>query len=291
MGKNRLIILLIIAILLILGAGSALLGHLLGGGQNGGTGSHNGRFLVQEEFDEAMDAVDGQSFGDKGRLTFELFRNGTFVIDGQSGLAWQKSASYRDAAIIRTTDPLPKTYKISVLLGEIDYDLDHIKGLANDPEYTEGPRNENGCYLIAITDEVPTGHYRNDWWHQHRKVVMDVDNNVWGHGMPNPIFMVYFDRSNRLMSFDGRYDEWQQDWEQGVEYEKQQWYRVDLEKTNTHFIFSISDEQGNLLKNAATELENVWHADRNYPDYFVIGDPHENYYQGSFKIKSVTITY
>ena len=284
MGKNGIILLLILAIAGVLTAGVWMLNDLIGGGSGGG---HT--VVVKEEFDKPKEAGDGKNFGDKGQLTFELFRNGTFTIDGNSGYAWQKSNSYRDSAIIRTTDPLPPTYKITVVAGDIDYDLENIAGLANDPEYREGPKNENGFYFIAITETLPDEHYTNDWWHQHRKVVMDVDNNVWGQGMPNPIFMVYFDPSSALVSFDGKANEWQRDWKSGVEYERNKFYRVELEKTPSQFIFSVADENGNLLRKAEIGLSNVWHEDGQHPDYFVIGDPHENYYQGSMKIKSITI--
>ena len=71
---------------------------------------------VREDFTKSTLAVNGKSFGKNNQLTFELFRNGTFVIDGESGHAWQKSKSYRDSAFIRSTNPLSKTYKIMVKL-------------------------------------------------------------------------------------------------------------------------------------------------------------------------------
>lgn len=246
--------------------------------------------LTVEEFDKPVTAVTGNSFGAQNQLTFELFRNGTFAIDGKSGLAWEKSDSYRDSAFIRSTRELPKTYKISIVVGEIDYNLEKIAKLPKDYEYPEGPQGENGCYLIAITDEKPSGHHTNIWWHQHRKLVIDVDNNVWGHGMPNPVFMVYFDRSNRLMSFDGQRNEWLSDWRKAVTYDASAWYTVEVEKTRTHFILTVRDEKGKLLKQGKVKLEEVWHADGSRPDYFVVGDPHENYYQGSVKIKSIAFT-
>jgi hypothetical protein len=244
---------------------------------------------VVEDFRRPIQAVSGQSFGKEKQLTFELFRNGTFLVDG-SGTAWQRSDSYRDSAFIRSTDPLPATYKITVVAGEIDYNLDKIEKLPQDPEYPEGPKNENGCYLIAITDEKPTGHHTNIWWHQHRKLVIDVDNNVWGHGMPNPVFMVYFDRSNRLVAYDGQSDEWQSEWKKAVSYEPSKWYKIEVEKTKTQYILSVYNQKGKLLKQGRVNAKDLWHADEFHPDYFVVGDPHENYYQGSMKIRSITFT-
>lgn len=249
------------------------------------------RWQVSENFSKAVKAVSGKSFGKDNQLTFELYRNGTFAIDGGSGYAWQKSASYRDSAIIRSTKALPKTYKISIVVGGIDYGLENIAGLPLDPEYSEGPRNENGCYLIAITDTLPAGNHTNLWWHEHRKVAIDVDNNVWGHGMPNPIFMVYFDRDNKLQSFNGKENKWQTAWVKGATYKLNQWYRVEIEKTKTEYILSVLSDTGELLKRASIDLKKVWKADRHHREYFVIGDPHENYYQGSMKIREITIAH
>jgi hypothetical protein len=247
------------------------------------------RRKVFEDFSKPVKAVSGKAFGKEDQLTFELFRNGTFLIDGKSGYAWQRSDSYRDSAIIRSTNPLPETYKISVVVGGIDYGLENISGLPPDPEYKEGPQNENGCYFLTITDPPPTGHHTNTWWHQHRKVVVDVDNNVWGHGMPNPVFLVYFDKENKLVSYDGEENAWQKEWKKAVTYEPGQWYRVEIEKTKRQYIMTIRSESGQLLKTASVDLKKVWRVDEPHKDYFAIGDPHENYYQGSMKIKSITL--
>jgi len=245
---------------------------------------------VIETFSTAIAAVDGQSFGQQGQLTFELDRNGTFVIDGTSGLAWQKSDSYLDSALIRSTSPLSQTYKISVVVGDIDYGLEHLDGLVNDPNYPEGPLNENGFYMLAITDTLPTAPHTNLWWHEHRKVVIDVDNNIWNNGGTNPVFMVYFDLNNNLSSYDGSQDQWIDQWTNAVMYQKNAYYRIEIEKTPQEFIFRAFTEGGQLLKEAKIALNNVWHANGAvYPEYLIIGEPHENYYQGSMKIKEILI--
>jgi hypothetical protein len=219
----------------------------------------------------------------------ELFRGGTFIIEG-SGTAWQLSESYRDSAIIRSTRPLPRTYTIRVVVGAIDYELEHVRRLPRDPAYAEGPETQNGCYLLTITDTAPTEHYMNDWWHRHRKVVIDVDNNVWGSGMPHPIFMVYFDDQNKLVSWDGRKVGWEQAWRKGVEYRPDAWYVVDIQRTDTKYTLSVSDEAGTLLARGSVLLGDVWHATDGSPDYFALGDPHENYYQGSMKVRSISLS-
>ncbi|MBI3618032.1 MAG: hypothetical protein HY210_07445 [Candidatus Omnitrophica bacterium] len=170
---------------------------------NMGQWTHKRRQVI-EDFSKPVKAVSGKSFGKNGQLTFELYRNGIFLIDGKSGYAWQR--------------------------------------------------------------------------------------NVWGHGMPNPVFMVYFDRDNKLVSYDGKGNEWQSDWMKAVAYEQNKWYRVEIEKTKRQYIMSVCSDAGKLLKSASVNLEKVWNADEYHKDYFVIGDPHENYYQGSMKIKEIAVS-
>ena len=244
---------------------------------------------VVEDFLTPIDALNGKKFGKHGQLTFELYRGGTFIIDGKSHYAWQRSDSYRDAAFIRSTKALPKIYKVNMIVGDIDYSLEKILGLPQDPEYPEGPQNENGCYLLVITDEAPVGHHTNIWWHQHRKVVIDIDNNIWGHGMPNPIFMVYLDKDNKLMSYAGKKNEWQDEWKKAIEYDPHSWYKIEIEKTKDKYILTIYNDREKLLKRSEVPLKNIWHEDEYHPDYLIIGDPHENYYQGSMKIKSISL--
>jgi hypothetical protein len=244
-----------------------------------------------EDFTQSMAAQPGKPFGPQGAFTFELHRNGTFIINGHSGYAWEKSDSYKDSAFIRSTQRLPKNYKITITVGDIDYDLDKISGLGQDPEYPEGPPNENGCYLLTITDELPQGHHTNIWWHQHRKVVIDVDNNIWGHGGINPIFMVYFNSDNKLQALDGSDSQWHDQWASALTYDASGWYKVEIQKTNSHFILSVYNKEYKLIKRGIVALKDVWHGGGDYPEYFVVGDPHENYYQGSVKIDQVILDY
>jgi hypothetical protein len=244
-----------------------------------------------ETFARPLAAANGRAFGLQGVFTFSMDQGGTFIIDGKSGFAWQRSDSYKDSAFIRSSQPLPKTYKISVVVGHIDYGLEKLDGLQNDPDFPEGPLNENGCYLLTITDTLPNAPHTNIWWHQHRKLVIDVDNNVWGHGMPNPVFMVYFDKSGRLMAYDGAQNTWQSEWNKAVTYQERAFYRVEVQKTLKEFILRIFMERGQLLKEGRVSLDKVWNEDPWHEDYFAIGDPHSNYYQGSMKIKEISLEY
>lgn len=242
-----------------------------------------------ESFSSPIIARNGSTFRPENKFTFSLDRNGIFIIDGRSGYAWEKSDSYRDSAFIRSTNPLPKTYKLSAVVGDIDFGLEKLSGLQNDPDFPEGPLNENGCYLLTITDELPNAPHTNIWWHQHRKVFIDVDNNVGGFGMPNPIFMGYFDKNNSLVTYDGGLDVWQNDWRAAIHYKENAFYRVEIQKTQKEYILRILSENGQILKEGRVDFDKIWNIEND--EYFVIGDPHSNYYQGSFKIKEISLEY
>jgi len=255
------------------------------------------RFLIQPfskhkivvTFLSPMTIRNGSTLGPEGQFTFSLDQNGTFIIDGTSGVAQEKSDSYRDSAFLRSTNPLPKTYKITAVVGGIDFGLDKIEGLQNDPNFPEGPLNENGCYLLTVTDTLPNAPHINLWWHHHRKVFIDVDNNIWGHGAPNPIFMGYFDKGNSLVTYDGDQNSWQNDWDAAVHYQENTFYKVEIQKTRKEYILRIFSENNQLLKEAKIDLSQIYNED--HEEYFIIGDPHSNYYQGSMKIKEVSMEY
>jgi len=250
---------------------------------------HPYKHTIIEDFSVPLVPRNGSTFGPHGAFTFSLDQNGTFVIDGKSKFAWERSDSYKDSAIIRSTKPLPKRYKISIVVGDIDYGLDKIDGLPNDPNFPEGPQNENGCYLLSITDVLPDLPHINRWWHKHRKLVIDVDNNTGGSGMPNPIFMAYFDEDNTLVTYDGDKRIWQKEWLSAIHYQENTFYKVEIEKTRTEYILRVFSENGRLLKEAKIDFDSVWHQD--HVEYFVVGDPHSNYYQGDFKIKKIILQY
>jgi hypothetical protein len=98
--------------------------------------------------------------------------------------------------------------------------------------------------------------------------------------------MVYFDQLNQLAAWDG--SGWGADWTTAVHYDKSAYYKTEIEKTATDYILSVSKEDGTPIQQATVPISLVWHGnDAYYKEYFALGDPHENYYQGSFKIKSI----
>ena len=174
----------------------------------------------------------GKSFGKDDQLTFELYRNGAFVIDGEVRIRLAKVSELPGfRPLYARQSPCRKLTRSVLLSGVSIMGLENIAGLPQDPEYTEGPHKRER--LLPHRDHGHAAHWppHQPWWHQHRKVAIDVDNNVWGHGMPNPVFMVYFDRDNKLVSYNGKENEWQNAWVKGVTYKLNQWYRVEIEKT------------------------------------------------------------
>jgi len=244
---------------------------------------------LHAEFSNVQEFQNNFQFGSKGWLTSQMFGNGRFEWNQARKTLTQVSENYRDSAMIRSSKPLPKTYRLSVVVGEINYGLENLEGLSKDPDFSEGPLNENGCYLLTITDTPPVEPHTNIWWHHHRKVTVDVDNNVWGHGMPNPIFMAYFNADNRLRTYNAKTKQWGPEWESALHYDPVQYYRITIEKTEDQYKYTLALENGKVLHRIEVPIKEVWR--KNEADYFVLGEPHMNYYQGSLKIKKIHLSY
>jgi hypothetical protein len=148
-------------------------------------------------------------YGEGGWLTVELYgrdsdRDGVPETGGQfvseNGVARLISTRHYDAAIIRSTEPLPLRYRVEVTVGNIrfggardgqwthdgkvnGYDGDEI---ADPWFFRDGdptPRSattQNGVYFLCITDYPRPAPHNNVFIHHHRKVVMDTDNNESG---------------------------------------------------------------------------------------------------------------
>jgi hypothetical protein len=147
--------------------------------------------------------------GQDGWLTIELYgrdenkdgipeSGGRFLVErGQARLV---SARHTDAAILRSTAPLPPRYRVEVTVSGIDfggrgptngYDGDESGGPWRFTDASPAPRSavrENGVYFLCITDYARPAPHNNVFIHHHRKVVMDTDNNtdVWS-SVWNPV--------------------------------------------------------------------------------------------------------
>ncbi len=239
---------------------------------------------VIENFTTPRTFTDGMQFGTCNALTLETEGSPTLAIVNNSYL--QATSNVKsDGFIIRSTNPLPATYKVTVDMGDIDFDL------INQAD------QENGVYLPTIS-VAPGFPNVNQWWHLYRKVHMDIDNNVWGSGGQHPIFFGYYnpdsvtasDPADGQLVYDSSTNSWvliNTKWASAFNYQKNTWYTFELEKTTTNYFFRIYDAISHtLLKEASIPIVNV----RSGPDYLAIGDPHINYYNGSVKIANLRIT-
>ena len=148
------------------------------------------------------------TYGEDGWLTFELYgrdedkdghpeSGGKFINDnGKAKLICQR---HTDAGIIRTTDELPEIYRIEVTVSNVNFGGDQnldgdwnengkFNGYDGDELASPWRMNwwktewleawhENGVYFACITDFANPAPHNNVFWHHHRKVVMDTDNN------------------------------------------------------------------------------------------------------------------
>jgi hypothetical protein len=85
-------------------------------------------------------------------------------------------------------------------------------------------------------------------------------------------------------------DEWTPRWTNALRYDPKEWYRVEIEKTDRQFILSVYSSGGDLLKRGKVDIKDVWRG-QGQGEYFVVGEPHENYYQGSMRIDTLKLNY
>ncbi len=239
---------------------------------------------VIENFATSKTFTDGMEFGTCNALTAETIGGARLMIVNNSYLQASSTAK-GDGFIIRSTNPLPSTYKLTVDMGDIDFDLTDIAD------------EENGVYLPTITT-VPGRPTTNDWWHLNRKVHIDVDNNMWGSGGVHPVFIGYYnpsttsadDPADGQLVFNKDTNSWipiNSNWASAFNYQKNTWYTFEIEKTSSTYFFRIFNAFSHaLLKEASIPVSSV----RSGSDFLAIGDPHVNYYKGSIKIKNLRIS-
>lgn len=148
-------------------------------------------------------------YGEGGWLTVERYgrdsdRDGVPETGGQfvseNGVARLISTRHYDAAILRSTEPLPARYRVEVTVDNIAFGGAHdgrwthggkINGydggevadpwFFREPDPTPRPATtQNGLYFLCITDYPRPAPHNNVFIHHHRKVVMDTDNNEDG---------------------------------------------------------------------------------------------------------------
>ncbi|SEL79985.1 hypothetical protein SAMN05216262_1231 [Colwellia chukchiensis] len=184
----------------------------------------------------------------------------------------------------------------------------------------------NGFYWLAILDSPPRPH-NNVWMHHHRKFVIDSWNRdkfqntvnviaLDGKSATHPVFGKKF-----ISYLDGR---WQKISDVPVDYYlPNEWYTVTFTRTALYYEFAIEgrfkhagqtiytdriDYRKNcifhynqtpeeLTPNCINNTHNVisgksftdWPRGSAYPEYFMLGEPHINYYEGSVLVDDISL--
>jgi hypothetical protein len=181
---------------------------------------------------------------------------------------------------------------------------------------------QNGMYFLCITDYARPAPHNNVFLHHHRKVVMDTDSNglgvaadtwskVWnpatGRGELDGsryVSMLWLDGSspghdwfgNAFVSYTPG------GWATGDDlvftdqYLEGEAYTFAVERDGEAFTLEASGRfrhGGRTTYRASrrfTDPPVTWHHDQvAYPDHFIIGDPHINYYEGSADLDDVRL--
>lgn len=176
--------------------------------------------------------------------------------------------------------------------------------------------NENGFYWLAILFGKPRPR-NNVWIHHHRKIVIDSDNNdypkedgssgswthIWnGHSFIqsgiHPVMIFALDKEHKESVWN--YDRTGQPfislasgkWNSEAQLQQiraadaylgKEWYRTCVWKTKTKYGVSVSGKfqyGGKTTYSNEIPREQVFHGDEDI-DYFMAGDPHINFYEGS----------
>ena len=251
------------------------------------------------------------------------------------------SPAHTDATVVRPSAPLPLKYRVSVRVGFADFGdgkpkpgLNGYKAAATaEPWSSADATAQNGFYWLAILDSQPRPH-NNTWIHQHRKVVMDSDNNTppWmeiydGAGFKvsgeHPLMIIALDGAGQGTDLTGKpflsYSNgaWQPSGAiRAVDsYLPGEWYRATIERNGDVFTFEVSgkfqyggqqtyrasiDAAANCVFHYNRPGESArgrcidetspaslgpgypsWPASGGWADWFQLGDPHNNYYEGS----------
>jgi hypothetical protein len=219
------------------------------------------------------------------------------------------SPSHTDGLVIRSTDELPERYRVCLRVGYAAFGdgkpggLNGYAGGETDEPWSHGDATlENGFYWLTILDATPRPH-NNVWIHHHRKVVIDSDNNkeawtnIWeGKGWvadgQHPIMMFGVDKDGSDDPDTGRpFLSWSNGALQPVgtiravdAYKDNTWYSACIERNEQGFVLTVSGDfkwGGQQTYVGTIPVSSVYQAGAGVPDFFMFGDPHNNYYRGS----------
>jgi hypothetical protein len=251
-----------------------------------------------------------------------------------------RSPAHTDATVLRSSQPLPQRYRVSLSVGFADFG-DGLPGSSNgydggeraEPWRDTSATDQNGFYWLAILDTAPLPR-NNIWIHHHRKVVIDSDNHYppWMEIWDGEEFIRSGERPIMMLGVDGqgavaRVENGKPflSWSAGRvqpsgairavdSYLPGTWYRASIERTEHAYVLEVSGVfryGGERTYRAVFDLREhcIWHYNRPgevarpecidetplegshspapqwpaglaWPDYFMFGDPHINYYEG-----------
>lgn len=257
------------------------------------------RVYHQENFDTPFEASDGQTFGSGNWLVFQLIDGGAITV--ASGYARLNAPDFWNAALIRSTHSLPSEYKVRTRIGYINYDLTNYESSDySDPRFdNHDGYHENGMYFLTLTDDTCVGDQcAEEWWHYHRKMVIDIDNHL-DYGTTDttvhPVFMVYMspelnEGGNVLCTWNGAlWDTSPWNWNVAYTYEYATWYYAELEKRDGTITLRLYDADRNVLEETTpVDIDLVFAMDD--PDEFLyVGEPHTDDYEGDVRIDEITL--
>jgi hypothetical protein len=242
------------------------------------------------------------------------------------------SPDHTDGVILRSRDPLPEDYRISLRIGHIDFGDDSELNGYDSGDETGAPWMDisaikhNGVYWASIIDTPPAPH-NNIWSHHHRKFFIDAWNTpgrIWGVTVAGVNGLSSTDHrfGKKFIAHDGV------DWRPNVTtpaffYLPDEWYDVTLSREDDVFSFRVSGRfrgmgEATLAGSLDAKRHCVFHYNRSpdnlsekcvdgevmrigetliptwphgsaYPDYFMMGDPHVNFYEGSVLIDDLRL--
>lgn len=221
------------------------------------------------------------------------------------------SPLHTDGTIVRPTNPLPNKYKVCLKVGFASFG-DGVPGAASLNGYLGGETDEpwgkddatleNGFYWLTILDATPRPH-NNLWIHHHRKVTIDSDNNKeswtniwegkdWIADGQHPIMVFGVDKNGYDDPGTGRpFLSWSNGALQPVgliravdAYKDNTWYSACIERNEKNFVLTTSGDfkwGGQQTYVGTIPVHSVYATGEEIPDFFMFGDPHNNYYRGS----------
>lgn len=227
------------------------------------------------------------------------------------------SPVHTDGLVIRSTNPLPSQYRVCLRVGFAAYGdgvagglNGYLGGEAAEPWLNNTAMDENGFYWLSIIDATPRPH-NNVWIHHHRKVTIDSDNNTeawtnvweannWVADGQHPIMMFATSKEGPDDNDNGRpFLSWSQgtlqpfgDIRTADAYNDNTWYNACIERNTKNFVLTTSGNfkwGGQQTYVGTIPVKDVTETANTIPDFFMFGDPHNNYYRGSVYYDDITL--